>query len=272
MQESLKKLFDNGIIWLAEPNVKSCPLPNQTIKSSPLSIVTEAKKGLPLGIEQIDCELPWGGLAWGGIHEWFESKAISNKNKEPGTICLLPAYIAAKAWSEKNGNAYITWIGKDCWPTPFLLQQLKALYPQIETDFSSCCLFTDPPDKNLKLWAIETALKSQGVCAVIASCETLRFSLSRRMALAAEDGGSVGLFIRPLKDKNTPSAALSRWQIKSVPSPTEHPRWEIELLKCKGKQPITNHWIVELEDEATISLHIPSNVVDRSAESQWKTA
>ena len=280
-EKSVNSLFDNGMLWFADPRGKegldfSC-------NSSRKSWLNEASGAEDLlvvhtGVNEIDEALPAGGFTNNAIHEFFPAgwKKGSSSEAEVQPACLLPAILAAEAWRMKGGAGQIVWIGKSCWPSPFLLEKLNrhvaknspaaSSLERQDKDLLASCLFTDPPDKKLKLWAIETALRSKGVAAVVAGCETLRFTLSRRFTLAAETGGTLGLFIRPPRDRSTASAALTRWQIRPAPSPGTFPRFELEIFKCKGRQPSVNSWVIEANDGQGISLHIPSDVVNRHAE------
>lgn len=94
------------------------------------------------------------------------------------------------------------------------------------------------------LWAMEEALKSEGLAAAVAELREMDFVQSRRLQLAVEKSQVTGFVLRgnPLKVGNTACAA--RWQIRPLPSKTEpgmpglgFPRWQVELLKVRNGNP-----------------------------------
>jgi protein ImuA len=102
------------------------------------------------------------------------------------------------------------------------------------------------------LWAIEEALRSGTLSAVMAGLDSNRpsLSLTRRLSLAAEQGSTPALlvFSRPVTGG---TAALSRWQVKaqaSAPPPFDShapglPAWALMLERCRGGRP--GEWTVE---------------------------
>jgi len=102
------------------------------------------------------------------------------------------------------------------------------------------------------LWAIEEALRSGTLSAVMAGLDSHRpsLSLTRRLSLAAEQGSTPALlvFSRPVTGG---TAALSRWQVKaqaSAPPPFDShapglPAWALMLERCRGGRP--GEWTVE---------------------------
>lgn len=94
------------------------------------------------------------------------------------------------------------------------------------------------------LWAMEEALKSEGLAAVVAELHEMDFKQSRRLQLAVEKSRVTGFVLRsnPLGVGNTACAA--RWQIRPLPSQTVSglpgvgfPRWQVELLKVRNGNP-----------------------------------
>jgi protein ImuA len=71
------------------------------------------------------------------------------------------------------------------------------------------------------LWAMEEALKCRSLVAVVAemgpSSRPLDLTASRRLVLAAEAGGTLGLMMLP-RPSPSPSAATTRWVIKAMPN------------------------------------------------------
>ncbi len=82
------------------------------------------------------------------------------------------------------------------------------------------------------VWAIDQALRCRGVGAVWAACERLDVRDFRRWQLAAESGGTVGLFIRPARLRGQPTWAEVQWHIN--PRSTVHgPRSKVQGSKLE---------------------------------------
>ena len=90
------------------------------------------------------------------------------------------------------------------------------------------------------LWAMEEALKCEGLASVIGEIKDLNFTNSRRLQLAVENSKVTG-FILHQKLSNNIKTCVSSWKITSVPSFMENglpgvgfPRWNVELLKIRN--------------------------------------
>ena len=249
------------------------------------------------------------GLPLGTVHEWCVAQSshetispLKKRSTSVGTPAGVPPFsiitailrstlshqikTTSNATSSSTGQSstapsspvldsrdpcLILWIGKNCWPTPHLLAQAS----HSGVNLLSRSLFIDPPDTKTKLWAIDAALRSSGVLGVIAQCSRLSTTMSRRFALAAAHGGTIGFIVRPEKELALPSAAMSRWRVRATPNCLSsdilapflsHPRWEVALLKCKGSfilpATLPVRWFVEVCNE--ISLSFPAELVSGS--------
>lgn len=105
----------------------------------------------------------------------------------------------------------------------------------------------------------------------------LGLTASRRLQLAAEASGVLGLLLRRPKRLNEdlvdePTAARTRWKITAMPSAAPLPWspatpglaravWQLDLLRCRGGEPRT--FFVEAPD-ATGRLGLPADAADRS--------
>lgn len=94
------------------------------------------------------------------------------------------------------------------------------------------------------LWAMEEALKCNGLAAVVAELRELSFSQSRRLQLAVENSRITGFVLRRDGKKINTTACVARWHIHPLPSISEDgmpgvgfPQWQVELLKIKNGQP-----------------------------------
>lgn len=138
---------------------------------------------------------------------------------------------AAAAESETSlGAGMCVWVGRRCWPNPVALaKQSPALLRK--------SLFVHPPGREERVWALDVALRNVGACVVIADGSALRFNDTRRLQLAAEAGGALGLLVRPGWEADEPSGAATRWRVTTAPSDDADPRWTVDLLRCKGLRP-----------------------------------
>ena len=95
-------------------------------------------------------------------------------------------------------------------------------------------------------WAMEEGLRCGALAAVLAEAEGIEFTVSRRLALAAAEGGTPALLLR--HDALGPaSAALTRWRVTALPGRADPfdegapglPRWRLALARARGGRPAT---------------------------------
>jgi hypothetical protein len=98
-------------------------------------------------------------------------------------------------------------------------------------------IFVDPSCEADRAWAIDLALRSAAVSAVVADGTGLRMAETRRFQLAAESGRALAIIVRPPRELDMLSAATTRWLVRAAPTGSAHPRWTVQLLRCKGVQP-----------------------------------
>jgi protein ImuA len=116
-------------------------------------------------------------------------------------------------------------------------------------------VFVDPSGDAERLWAIDQALRCRGVACVIADGSRLEMAASRRLQLAAREGGTLGLLARPLGELGELSAARTRWRAQPAPNLEARwfpePAWTLELLRCKGLRPTTDarRWTVRVHHD-----------------------
>ena len=86
---------------------------------------------------------------------------------------------------------------------------------------------------------------------------------SRRLQLAAETGGGLGIVVNP-EGGFAASALESRWRINAAPAgDAVRPRWQVTLERSRGGAR-NAHWIVE-RDEETGDFAVVAAPADRSA-------
>jgi hypothetical protein len=134
-------------------------------------------------------------------------------------------------------------------------------------------LFVHPANDAERTWVIDLALRSPGVAVVVADAPGLTFAQSRRLQLAAEAGGTLGLLLRPPWERREPSVARTRWVVTPAPSINADQRWTVELLRCKGVQPTSGEarrWTVQ-RSHATSNVCVAPDAPDRSPEAEPAT-
>ncbi|MBY5779422.1 damage-inducible mutagenesis protein [Rhizobium leguminosarum] len=191
--------------------------------------VTRPKAVLPFGVCEIDERLPSGGLACGAIHEFAGGGAGA---VDGAAAALFAAGIAART------KGKVVW----CLARPDLFAPALAhvgLHPDR-------VIYVEAMKEEYVLEACEEALRFGGLGAVVAELVRLPMVASRRLQLAAEGSGALGLVVRRWRrqteagDFGHPTAATSRWRISVLPSdPLPVPglgraRWLAELIRIKA--------------------------------------
>ena len=102
----------------------------------------------------------------------------------------------------------------------------------------------------------DQALRCPAVAATVAWPERLDGRTFRRLQLAAEAGGGLGLLLRPSRARDEPSWAEIRLRVEPLPAagPEAGRRLRVEVLRCRGQ---AEGQRVELEiDDATRIVHL----------------
>lgn len=98
------------------------------------------------------------------------------------------------------------------------------------------------------LLAASQALRSRAVGAVIGQFERLSERDGRRLQLAAETGGGLGIFIRPAVALQAPSFAAVRLLLSPLPSVATRRRIAVQVLRCHPENKPRSA-LVEIDDE-----------------------
>ncbi|MDB5363940.1 MAG: uncharacterized protein JWO51_5237 [Rhodospirillales bacterium] len=218
----------------------------------------------PTGFGAIDRALPDGGLARGALHEIVSESA--DRSAASGFAIRLLVGLAVEG--------PVLW----CLADPELygpgLQRLGLAPDRL-------ILARTRKDADL-LWAMEEGLKTPGLAAVLGEPHKLDLTASRRLQLAAERVGGLGLVLRPA-DGNKATAAVTRWRVASAPSVAPVPgvetprdfglmrgRWRVGLERCRGTAPSDEQgygaWLVE-ENDAARAVAVATELGDRSGAS-----
>ncbi len=205
------------------------------------------------GLDVLDGALPERGLAVGGLHEAAGAEAgdgpaaaaflaalLSRLERRDGRRAVLVCQSRTSPFGRLYGPG---WRGLGLEPADLLLLSARR-------------------DRDVA-WAMEEGLRSASLAAVLGEVESLDFTLSRRLALAARESLTPALLLR--RDGLGPaSAAFSRWRVAALPPDRELapdairgpgqadradpfdeaapglPRWRLDLLRCRGGRPVTS--------------------------------
>jgi len=169
------------------------------------------------GKSSLDARLPGGGWPTASLIE-----VLLEDNGLGEVQLFLPALVACQ---RKLGDApWLVWIAPPHEPyAPALAQQGIEL---------ARFLVVKPPSATEALWAAEQALSS-GVCAaVLLWLKGTDDRWLRRLKLAAEAGGALGVLFRPARHRFESSPA----SLRLVVSKGEHES-RIDLIKVQGGRP-----------------------------------
>lgn len=214
----------------------------------------------PFGVAVIDERLAGGGLAATALHEVAAA--------EPGlghdaAATLFTAGIAGR--QAESGEATVLWaLSRRDLFAPGLAQ---AGLPPGRVIYAECRRDEDV------LAVMEEGLRHGGLAAVIGEVGRAGMAATRRLQLAAEEGGTMALMLRQWRRSGSdplamPSAAVTRWRLGCVPSAKlavpglGRARWSVELARQRGGEPFT--LIMEACD-AEGRLALPAEPADRSA-------
>ncbi|RWP98745.1 ImuA family protein [Mesorhizobium sp.] len=209
---------------------------------------------LPFGVAAIDRILPGGGLAFGSLHEIAGG---GNGAIDGAGAALFAAGIAART------------AGKVLW----CVTRPDLFAPAIEQAGlpPGRVIYVEAGDEKSVLACFEEGLRG-GFGAVVAEIARLSMTASRRLQLAAESSGAIGIAIRRWRrqteatDFGQPTAAETRWRVSVLPStplPVQgvgRARWQLELIRCRAGE--SADFIVEACD-AKGRIALPSDVADR---------
>lgn len=200
----------------------------------------EGRECLPFGVEAIDGRLEGGGLATAALHEMVgERSGLS----DDAAASLFVAGIAARL----PGTVLWALARRDLF-APGLMQ--AGLPP-------GRVIYAEARSDEEVLAVMEEGLRHGGLAAVVGEVARVSMASTRRLQLAAEEGGTTALMLKRWRKSgedslDVPSAAMTRWRIACVPSgdlPVEgigRARWRLTLARQRGGEPF--EWIMEATD------------------------
>ncbi len=200
----------------------------------PLQGFKPTTEKLRIGIGAIERAFPDYSFPLGAVHEFI--------CQDEEAIAASGGFIASILNKLMQNDSASIWIG-----------QSQNIFVPALSSFGinpDKIIFIDLKTQKEILWAMEEALKCEGLAAVIGEIPELSFTISRRLQLAVEQSRVTGFIIRNNPRKLETTACIARWQISSLPSETYNdmpgvgfPRWNVELLKVRNGKPGT--WQIE---------------------------
>jgi protein ImuA len=215
---------------------------------------------LPFGIKEIDRHLPGGGLALGALHEVADG---GNGAIDGAAAALFAAGIAART------RGRVLW----CVTRPDLFAPAIAQAGLVPDRV----IYVETGDETSVLICFEEGLRHGGLGAAVAEVALLSMTASRRLQLAAESSGAIGIAIRRWRrhteaaDFGQPTASVTRWRVSALPAtPLPVPgvgraRWQLELIRCRAGE--SADFEVEACD-AKGRLALPSGLVHGSGQKE----
>ncbi|MFC0284582.1 ImuA family protein [Camelimonas abortus] len=192
-------------------------------------LAARTRRVLPFGVPEIDRRLPDGGLPLGALHEIAGG---GDGAVDGAAAALFAAGIAARA----GGRTLWCVTRRDLF-APGLAQ--AGLHPDR-------LIMVEAGDEKSLLACLEEGLRHRGPACVVGEVSRLSMTASRRLQLAAEEGGVTCLVIRRWRRPSEaagfgePTASVTRWRVTALPSaPLPVPglgraRWLLELARCRA--------------------------------------
>ena len=179
------------------------------------SQTTIAKKSRSLfcGLAAVDALLPPGGFCGGAIHEVLSSTDLP---------ALLLPILMARAAAE---HGWVAWCDLS-----------RQFYPPAAAALGLPLgkLLVLRPEGRDELWAMSECLACKGISACVMPLGRVGRVAVRRLQLAAERGGGIGIALRPAAAISWPYAAATRWMVRPATGERMIQRWHMELIHGHG--------------------------------------
>ena len=220
------------------------------------------------GVAGIDVTLS-GGLRRGALHELMPASA-----PDMTAAAGFAFGLAARAETPASHTLYIQ---HDFTAAEYGRPYLPGLHlAGIDT---RALIYLSVPRAEDVVWAMGEALKCRGFATVIAefprATRVLDLTMTRRLALAAQDGGTLGLILRHASAIE-PNAATTRWRIAAAPSQPDEfgglgpACFHLDLVKNRFGQ--CGQWRVEWHShERTFAIPLPRRLARPSADRSDRT-
>ncbi|MBN1510560.1 MAG: hypothetical protein JXB13_00965 [Phycisphaerae bacterium] len=165
--------------------------------------------GVPTGLDTLDTGLPWGGLPLGAVSQVLDGG--------PGVGAMSLALAVAGRAARGDDTAGPGWAGRggveaESARPIVVIDPAGDFYPPAVVKFGldpQRLLVVRPGRALDAVWAADQCLRCPAVAAVVARLERLGRVHSRRLQLAAEAGGGIGLVVTPLAGRERTFVAVA---------------------------------------------------------------
>ena len=193
-----------------------------------------SQETIPVDLGVISEAFPYNNFPTGAIHEFITAS--------PSDMAATTGFVMGIVSQLASTSGVCLWISSS-----------RNLFPPALISFGiepDKIIFLDLEKETDCLWAMEEALKCDGLSAVICETPNIGFTASRRFQLAVETSGVTGFLLRHNPRRAPLTACLSRWKISSLRSEYGNdmpgigfPRWQVNLLKIRNGKP--GSWQIE---------------------------
>jgi len=212
-------------------------LPLQGFRPPTAGATLDTSQGRMGGLRTLTKAFPRGQFPTGAVHE-FLSSAREDGAATAGFVGALMAPLM------REGGVCI-WVSTGRTVFPAALKRFGVEPHRI--------VFVDLRREKDALYAMEEALKTEGLGVVVGEIRDLDFTASRKLQLAVEKSRVTGLLLRHQPRQMGTVAAVARWRISATASEPEAgmpgvgaPRWKVDLLRVRNVTP--GSWLVEWND------------------------
>ena len=212
------------------------------------------------GLEAVDRLLPGGCWGRGVIHEilWAQKQARP---------LFFAAWLARAAMGEEAHGGSVVW----CDPRGEIYPPaLASAGVPLERLF-----LLRPKSAEEEIWALGECLGCKGVAVTLAQPPMLSRIAARRLQLAAERGGGVGLLLRPQGAGAVHHAAATRWLVEPARGERTVQRWKIQLIHGHGgrlHQPVYLEYSRDWRQPQTHRVRATDQLGDRTFEKETTVA
>ena len=215
---------------------------------SPQATITS--RSFPTHLPAVDALLPGGTMVCAAVHEILYAPS-------DGPALFFALLLAGAATPIANPKPIVF-----CDPHHLLYPPALAM-AGVSLDQ---LLLLHPKDSAQEIWALAQCLACKAVGVTIAAVGRLTAIQARRLQLAAEHGGGIGILLRPLSATNSNYAAATRWLVQPTTGTPTLQRWKIQLIHGHGGR-IRQTVILEYCRE-THHVRAATELADRSAQPQ----
>lgn len=189
----------------------------------------DAAAVLPFGLDVLDGRLAGGGLADAGVHEVAGATAGFSDD------AAATLFLAGLAGRRSGQSGTVLWV----------VSRRDLFAPGLaQVGLSPERLLVAEAGRDADVLAVmEEGLRHGALAAVAGEIGAAGLTETRRLQLAAEEGGTMALLLRRWRKSDpleAPSTALTRWRIGSAPSvrlPVPglgQAQWQVELARQRG--------------------------------------